>query len=107
MTVPVSKTYKLYVGGKFPRSESGRSFQPAGNPGIHVARASESPCQPAVAIAYNDVVSVNIDAMKWYPYAFSGTSDEKVLVRVQEGVAPVAPRIRLRRRRHPALQHIE
>ena len=25
--LPVKKTYKLFVGGKFPRSESGRTFE--------------------------------------------------------------------------------
>ena len=25
--VPVSKTYKLFIGGKFPRTESGRYYQ--------------------------------------------------------------------------------
>jgi acyl-CoA reductase-like NAD-dependent aldehyde dehydrogenase len=51
MRVPVPKTYKLYVGGKFPRSESGRSFQPAGNAGINVARASRKDLRDAVAAA--------------------------------------------------------
>ena len=26
--IEVLKTYKLYIGGKFPRTESGRYFQP-------------------------------------------------------------------------------
>ena len=51
MTVPVPKTYKLYVGGKFPRSESGRSFQPARNPGINVARGSRKDLRDAVVAA--------------------------------------------------------
>jgi hypothetical protein len=33
----VKKTYKLYVGGAFPRSESGRTFEAEGH---NVARAS-------------------------------------------------------------------
>ena len=28
--LPVRKTYKLYIGGQFPRSESGRSYEIAG-----------------------------------------------------------------------------
>ncbi|MET0827458.1 MAG: aldehyde dehydrogenase, partial [Acidimicrobiales bacterium] len=39
----VRKTYKLYVGGKFPRSESGRSYEVADARGrfvANVARAS-------------------------------------------------------------------
>lgn len=51
MPVPVPKTYKLYVGGKFPRSESGRSYQPAGNPGINVARGSRKDLRDAVVAA--------------------------------------------------------
>jgi len=51
MTVPVPKTYKLFVGGKFPRSESGRSYAPAGEPGINVARASRKDLRDAVVAA--------------------------------------------------------
>ncbi len=51
MSLPVPKTYKLYVGGKFPRSESGRSFQPASNPGINVARGSRKDLREAVVAA--------------------------------------------------------
>jgi acyl-CoA reductase-like NAD-dependent aldehyde dehydrogenase len=51
MPVPVPKTYKLYVGGKFPRSESGRSYQPAGNPSINVARGSRKDLRDAVVAA--------------------------------------------------------
>jgi acyl-CoA reductase-like NAD-dependent aldehyde dehydrogenase len=38
MSVP--KTYKLYIGGKFPRSESGRSFEVLDSRGEFVANAS-------------------------------------------------------------------
>lgn len=51
MPVPVPKTYKLYVGGKFPRSESGRSFQPVGNPALNVARGSRKDLRDAVVAA--------------------------------------------------------
>jgi acyl-CoA reductase-like NAD-dependent aldehyde dehydrogenase len=51
MPVPVPKTYKLFVGGKFPRSESGRSFQPVGNPALNVARASRKDLRDAVVAA--------------------------------------------------------
>jgi acyl-CoA reductase-like NAD-dependent aldehyde dehydrogenase len=51
MPLPVPKTYKLYVGGKFPRSESGRSYQPAGNPGVNVARGSRKDLRDAVLAA--------------------------------------------------------
>lgn len=51
MTVPVQKTYKLFVGGKFPRSESGRSFQPIANPSLNVARGSRKDLRDAVVAA--------------------------------------------------------
>lgn len=51
MTLPVQKTYKLYVGGKFPRSESGRSYQPVTAPHCNVARASRKDLRDAVVAA--------------------------------------------------------
>lgn len=36
----VPKTYKLFIGGKFPRSESGRSFEVLGPKGEFIANAS-------------------------------------------------------------------
>lgn len=51
MPVPVPKTYKLFVGGKFPRSESGRSYQPAAQPTLNVARASRKDLRDAVPAA--------------------------------------------------------
>lgn len=38
----VKKTYKLYIGGKFPRSESGRSFPAHNSSGEVVARMSQA-----------------------------------------------------------------
>ena len=51
MSVSVRKTYKLYVGGKFPRSESGRVFQPEGCPAVNAARASRKDLRDAVVAA--------------------------------------------------------
>ncbi|HRF79211.1 MAG TPA: hypothetical protein PL070_03915, partial [Flavobacteriales bacterium] len=31
--LPVMKTYKIFIGGKFPRTESGRYYQPKGADG--------------------------------------------------------------------------
>ena len=36
----VRKTYKLYIGGKFPRSESGRSYEVVSASGEFLANAS-------------------------------------------------------------------
>ncbi|QGK71379.1 aldehyde dehydrogenase family protein [Allosaccharopolyspora coralli] len=40
--VGVAKTYKLYVGGKFPRSESGRVYEVAGADGTFLANAAHA-----------------------------------------------------------------
>jgi acyl-CoA reductase-like NAD-dependent aldehyde dehydrogenase len=44
----VKKTYKLYVGGAFPRSESGRTYEAEGH---NVARASRKDARDAVRAA--------------------------------------------------------
>jgi acyl-CoA reductase-like NAD-dependent aldehyde dehydrogenase len=46
--LPVKKTYKLYVGGAFPRSESGRSYEAEG---ANVARSSRKDVRDAVRAA--------------------------------------------------------
>jgi acyl-CoA reductase-like NAD-dependent aldehyde dehydrogenase len=46
--LPVKKTYKLYIGGAFPRSESGRTYEADGQ---NVARASRKDARDAVRAA--------------------------------------------------------
>src|SRR5215204_3486016 len=46
--LPVKKTYKLFVGGAFPRSESGRTYVAEGQ---NVARASRKDARDAVRAA--------------------------------------------------------
>ena len=46
--LPVKKTYKLYIGGAFPRSESGRTYDAEGQ---NVARASRKDARDAVVAA--------------------------------------------------------
>jgi acyl-CoA reductase-like NAD-dependent aldehyde dehydrogenase len=46
--LPVKKTYKLYLGGEFPRSESGRTYEAQG---ANVARASRKDLRDAVRSA--------------------------------------------------------
>ena len=46
--LPVRKTYKLYIGGAFPRSESGRTFEAEGQ---NVALASRKDVRDAVRAA--------------------------------------------------------
>jgi acyl-CoA reductase-like NAD-dependent aldehyde dehydrogenase len=51
--VPVRKTYKLYIGGAFPRSESGRSYPVTAPSGeiVHAAQASRKDVRDAVVAA--------------------------------------------------------
>ncbi len=52
--LPVAKTYKLYLGGKFPRTESGRTFEarsPRGDLLAHLCRASRKDLREAVVAA--------------------------------------------------------
>jgi acyl-CoA reductase-like NAD-dependent aldehyde dehydrogenase len=46
--LPVKKTYKLFVGGQFPRSESGRTYEAEGQ---NVARGSRKDVRDAVRAA--------------------------------------------------------
>jgi acyl-CoA reductase-like NAD-dependent aldehyde dehydrogenase len=46
--LPVKKTYKLFIGGAFPRSESGRTYEGQGQ---NVARASRKDARDAVRAA--------------------------------------------------------
>jgi acyl-CoA reductase-like NAD-dependent aldehyde dehydrogenase len=52
--LPVKKTYKLYVGGAFPRSESGRTYEAQGQ---NVARASRKDARDAVVAARGAVAT--------------------------------------------------
>src|SRR5438105_10453558 len=52
--IPVRKTYKLYVGGQFPRSESGRSYvvrSADGTPLANAVRGSRKDVRDAVRLA--------------------------------------------------------
>ena len=46
--LPIKKTYKLYIGGAFPRSESGRTYEAQGQ---NVAQASRKDARDAVVAA--------------------------------------------------------
>ncbi len=52
--LPVMKTYKIFIGGKFPRTESGRYYQPKGADGkplANVCRSSRKDVRDAVVAA--------------------------------------------------------
>jgi len=46
--LPIKKTYKLFIGGEFPRSESGRTYEAEGQ---NVARASKKDVRDSVRAA--------------------------------------------------------
>jgi acyl-CoA reductase-like NAD-dependent aldehyde dehydrogenase len=54
MRIDVKKTYKLFIGGKFPRSESGRTYELTDHSGkflANVAKASRKDARDAVVAA--------------------------------------------------------
>jgi hypothetical protein len=56
--IPVMKTYKIFIGGKFPRTESGRYYQPKGadaKPLANVCRSSRKDVRDAVVAARSAV----------------------------------------------------
>ena len=69
--IAVRKTYKIYIGGQFPRSESGRSYV--------VARPDATPLANAVRGSRKDVR----DAVKAARGAFAGWSDRTAMNRGQ------------------------
>ncbi|HZC71354.1 MAG TPA: aldehyde dehydrogenase family protein [Jatrophihabitans sp.] len=75
--LPVRKTYKLFIGGAFPRSESGRSYPvtaPSGEP-VHAAQASRKDVRDAVRAARGAVA-------KWS--AMTAYNRGQILYRVAE-----------------------
>jgi acyl-CoA reductase-like NAD-dependent aldehyde dehydrogenase len=75
--IPVRKTYKLYIGGAFPRSESGRSYPVTTSAGevVHAAQASRKDVRDAVVAARGAVG-------KWS--GMTGYNRGQVLYRVAE-----------------------
>lgn len=64
---------------------------------LYVARTSTPTTETPTAISYGDVTAGTLNAMHWDPYTFSGTSGEKVLVRLRETTSGLWPEMRLRR----------
>ena len=78
--VPVLKTYKLYVGGEFPRSESGRSFDFDDAKGRHIANVSQASRKDF----RNAVVAARGAQSKWA--GRSGYNRGQILYRIAEMV---------------------
>src|SRR5919202_1708894 len=89
--LPIRKTYKLFIGGAFPRSESGRTYEAEGQ---NVARASRKDVRDAVREARaaelaelcsgRDEVERSVDRLVWY----AGWADK--LAQVLGSANPVA-----------------
>jgi acyl-CoA reductase-like NAD-dependent aldehyde dehydrogenase len=76
LTVP--KTYKLYIGGKFPRSESGRTYEVATPKGVFLANAALASRKDA-----RDAVTAAVGAVKGWSGA-TAYNRGQVLYRVAE-----------------------
>lgn len=74
----VPKTYKLYIGGKFPRSESGRTYDVTSQDGVFLANASLASRKDA----RDAVVAARAAFAGWS--AASGYNRGQVLYRVAE-----------------------
>ena len=74
----VSKTYKLYIGGKFPRSESGRVYEVTGSDGRFLANAAKASRKDA-----RDAVVAARSAVAGWSSA-SGYNRGQVLYRIAE-----------------------
>ena len=95
--VPVDKTYKIYIGGKFPRTESGRYFaimDGAGEILANVCRGSRKDFRNAVVAARNafsawSSASAYLRGQILYRIAemLEGRSDQFVTELVQQGAS--------------------
>ncbi len=95
--LPVQKTYKLYIGGAFPRSESGRTFEVGGQ---NIARASRKDARDAVRAArVGGVQVVGSDRVQPRPGALPARRDD--------GDAGSRPRGGVLRRRHEVERSID
>lgn len=74
----IPKTYKLYIGGKFPRSESGRTFEVVSRKGAFVANAAKASRKDA-----RDAVVAARAALAGWSSA-SGYNRGQVLYRIAE-----------------------
>ena len=74
----VPKTYKLYIGGKFPRSESGRVYQVTTSKGVFLANAARASRKDA----RDAVVAARAASSDWA--AATGYNRGQVLYRIAE-----------------------
>lgn len=96
----VAKTYKLFIDGKFPRSESGRTTlvaDPKGKPIAHVCRASRKDLRDSVTAARKALpgwrdATAYLRAQIMYRMAemMEGKRDEFVAALRSDGTAPAA-----------------
>ena len=88
--LPVRKTYKLFIGGDFPRSESGRTYQAEGQ---NVARASRKDVRDAVRAARAAQRQVGgDDCLQPRPGALPRRRDDGGAQRRARGIVHAAPK---------------
>jgi acyl-CoA reductase-like NAD-dependent aldehyde dehydrogenase len=81
--LPIEKTYKLFIGGKFPRSESGRSMPVTDHAGrivAHLSLASRKDLRDAVEAAHDALPKWSGDA----PGSASAMLRSQIMYRVAE-----------------------
>ena len=59
--LPVLKTYKLYIGGQFPRTESGRSYQLQSAPALSGTYTNLDSAIPGTGIPATNTQPVNAE----------------------------------------------
>jgi len=77
--IPVRKTYKLFIGGAFPRSESGRSYPVPGPDGAVLANAAQASRKDA----RDAVVAARKAFAGWARLCFTAVDE----ARLDEGIA--------------------
>lgn len=76
--IEVKKTYKLYIGGAFPRSESGRTYEVHGSDGVFIA----NPCLSSRKDLRDAVLSARAAQQGWV--GASAYNRGQVLYRIAE-----------------------
>ena len=83
--LPVAKTYKLYVGGAFPRSESGRTYEVEG---ANVARASRKDLRDAVEGVHAAVIMTRWPEFGDLPRLLEDRTDPPLVIDGRRMLAP-------------------
>jgi hypothetical protein len=88
-TADATGTHTLWV-----RSQGGTQ---SGDFKVHVIVTSSPTTETATAMAYGDIATKTAAEMHWYPFTFSGTSGEKLLITARQTSGTYAPVLTLRK----------